>query len=429
MSKGLALLASSPVVIAGMGSLAVAVAAVVVVLAIVAVVVMVLRNNGAGRQAAGGLGYDARRGARDDYGDYNAPPPPWGRQAGGAQQPGAWQNGGNGGPGYGGPGGPNSQAPMGGRNSGANWGQGQGEAPAAPAWGGGAAGEPARAWANAGPAVNSMPRGQAQQPWDAPAPDAGPPAWGGDQGWNNGPAQQSAGPGAWGQADAQATPAWGGQQQATPQPGGPWGGSAAAPDQNAWGVPSPASVPPANAWGIPAAAPQPAAPQQGAQNGQNGQNAWGAAGSPSGANWGSPQPMPAGPPTQPWGGPGAQNGYDAPPPAAYGGMNGMDRGRAGTNLRPGAIVVKEGKEPGRVFEIRGNRLTIGRSRDSDIFLEDLAVSRLHATVNRDPSGQYFVRDEGSANGTTVNGQRVTEQRLEEGDEISLGQTVLTFVRH
>lgn len=101
---------------------------------------------------------------------------------------------------------------------------------------------------------------------------------------------------------------------------------------------------------------------------------------------------------------------------------------AAGSQRPGAVVVRQGKEPGRVFEIRGDKLTIGRSRDSDVFLEDLAVSRLHATVFRDEGGQYIVRDENSANGTTVNGQRIGEHVLDEGDEIALGQTVLAFVR-
>ena len=96
--------------------------------------------------------------------------------------------------------------------------------------------------------------------------------------------------------------------------------------------------------------------------------------------------------------------------------------------RIGMIVIRQGKEPGRVFELRKDRLTIGRSRESDIFLEDLAVSRLHTTVNSDGNGHYIIRDEGSANGTYVNQQRVTEQSLEEGDEIQVGQTVLAFVR-
>ena len=92
------------------------------------------------------------------------------------------------------------------------------------------------------------------------------------------------------------------------------------------------------------------------------------------------------------------------------------------------VIVRQGKEPNRVFEIRGDRMTMGRSRDSDIFLEDLAVSRLHATIYRDDRGQYVLRDENSANGTTVNGPRIGEHVLEEGDEIGLGQTVLVFAR-
>jgi pSer/pThr/pTyr-binding forkhead associated (FHA) protein len=92
------------------------------------------------------------------------------------------------------------------------------------------------------------------------------------------------------------------------------------------------------------------------------------------------------------------------------------------------IVVRQGREPGRIFEIRKDRLTIGRSRESDIFLEDLAVSRLHTTISRDGQGQYVIRDESSANGTYVNGQKVTEQVLAEGDEIQVGQTVLGFVK-
>jgi hypothetical protein len=93
-----------------------------------------------------------------------------------------------------------------------------------------------------------------------------------------------------------------------------------------------------------------------------------------------------------------------------------------------AVVVRQGKEPGRSYDMRKDHITIGRSRESDIFLEDLAVSRLHATIYRDEMGSYLLRDENSANGTSVNGQRVTETTLQEGDEIQLGQTILAFVR-
>ena len=87
----------------------------------------------------------------------------------------------------------------------------------------------------------------------------------------------------------------------------------------------------------------------------------------------------------------------------------------------------ERKPDGREFDLNKDRVTIGRHRESDVFLEDLAVSRLHTTINRDPSsGRYIVRDENSANGTYVNGQRVSEQPLNEGDEVQVGQTVLVF---
>src|SRR5579859_6389887 len=120
------------------------------------------------------------------------------------------------------------------------------------------------------------------------------------------------------------------------------------------------------------------------------------------------------------------------PPAA-GGMGEGDktvvmRKDAGAGRIP-AVVVRQGKEPGRTYDVRKEHISIGRSRDSDIFLEDLAVSRLHATIYRDEMGGYLLRDENSANGTSVNGQRVSECALQEGDEIQLGQTILAFVHH
>ena len=128
---------------------------------------------------------------------------------------------------------------------------------------------------------------------------------------------------------------------------------------------------------------------------------------------------------------GDHGGYDAnayAPPRISASDRTRSRGRAGGPQRLGVIVVRQGKEPGRVFEIRSDRMTIGRSRDSDIFLEDLAVSRLHTTVGRDNAGNYIIRDENSANGTYVNNQRITEQPLEEGDEIQVGQSVLAFMK-
>ncbi|SRR6266581_1124638 len=81
----------------------------------------------------------------------------------------------------------------------------------------------------------------------------------------------------------------------------------------------------------------------------------------------------------------------------------------------------------RSFELL-TEMTIGRSRECDIFLEDLAVSRLHATIRQLPNGGYEIEDHHSATGTFVNGMRITRYRLLEGDVVQVGSSRLTFRR-
>ncbi len=161
---------------------------------------------------------------------------------------------------------------------------------------------------------------------------------------------------------------------------------------------------------------------------------WGQPSGPaSGPNLGTPS-WQQGPAQGPGLGGGTPGGFAAP-----GGANpfgGSDNDK--TMLRPnnpisalGMVRVEEGKEPGRVYEVRKEELSIGRSRESDIFLEDLAVSRLHAKILSLGNGNYVLKDEGSANGTKVNGQLVNKYQtypLQEGDKIQLGQTVLVFAK-
>jgi pSer/pThr/pTyr-binding forkhead associated (FHA) protein len=90
------------------------------------------------------------------------------------------------------------------------------------------------------------------------------------------------------------------------------------------------------------------------------------------------------------------------------------------------LIVREGKESDRAFEVCKDSMTIGRSRESDIALDDEAVSRLHAIVTRDEAGTYRICDQNSANGTYVNNQRIGECVLEDGDEIEVGLMVLEF---
>ena len=80
------------------------------------------------------------------------------------------------------------------------------------------------------------------------------------------------------------------------------------------------------------------------------------------------------------------------------------------------------------YELREAETTIGRSRECDIFLEDLAVSRLHATIRLLTDGNYEIEDRRSATGTFVNGMRITRYRLIEGDTVQIGSSRLTF-RH
>jgi FHA domain/TIR domain len=97
----------------------------------------------------------------------------------------------------------------------------------------------------------------------------------------------------------------------------------------------------------------------------------------------------------------------------------------------GRVRVEQGKELGRIYEIRKDALRIGRSRECDVFLEDVHVSRLHASILTMNNGSLVLRDEGSANGTRLNGQRVNKDQvlpLTDGDRIQIDETVLVFLK-
>ncbi len=78
------------------------------------------------------------------------------------------------------------------------------------------------------------------------------------------------------------------------------------------------------------------------------------------------------------------------------------------------------------FPLAKDHITIGRSRENDIFLPDQWLSRHHAEIRRD-GDNFALRDLGSKNGTLLNGTRIAgEQRLRPGDVITLGEHALTF---
>lgn len=90
------------------------------------------------------------------------------------------------------------------------------------------------------------------------------------------------------------------------------------------------------------------------------------------------------------------------------------------------LVGFQGVYSGHIFEITGGSMLMGREADNPIALpNDSTASRRHATISGS-NGAYSIRDEGSSNGTFVNGAKVTEQRLTAGDEIQVGGTKFRF---
>ncbi|MHB8439166.1 MAG: FHA domain-containing protein [Acidimicrobiales bacterium] len=91
------------------------------------------------------------------------------------------------------------------------------------------------------------------------------------------------------------------------------------------------------------------------------------------------------------------------------------------------LVVKQGPNAGARFTLQTPLTRVGRHPESDIFLDDITVSRRHAEFSRDGAGTTTVRDVGSLNGTYVNRERIEEMVLRSGDEVQVGKFKLVFV--
>ena len=96
----------------------------------------------------------------------------------------------------------------------------------------------------------------------------------------------------------------------------------------------------------------------------------------------------------------------------------LERGQA-------LLIVKRGPNQGSTFLVDQDVTTTGRHPESDIFLDDVTVSRRHAEIRREDAA-FSIRDVGSLNGTYVNRQRVDETQLADGDELQIGKFKLVF---
>lgn len=94
-------------------------------------------------------------------------------------------------------------------------------------------------------------------------------------------------------------------------------------------------------------------------------------------------------------------------------------------LDPGkaCLIVIRGRSVGLLLELQKLPAVVGRAPDVELTIDDLAVSRRHAQVERGPDG-FLVRDLGSTNGVFVNGLRVESQTLRDGDRIQIGTSAI-----
>src|SRR5262245_21713051 len=108
-------------------------------------------------------------------------------------------------------------------------------------------------------------------------------------------------------------------------------------------------------------------------------------------------------------------------------LEGGDADIVPSRVPPGMalLVVRRGPNAGARFLLDHDVTCSGRHPDSDIFLDDVTVSRRHAEFHRGP-GAFTVRDVGSLNGTYVNRERVESATLSNGDEVQIGKFRLVF---
>jgi hypothetical protein len=97
-------------------------------------------------------------------------------------------------------------------------------------------------------------------------------------------------------------------------------------------------------------------------------------------------------------------------------------------VRGAALVVRSGGgRAGEAFPLETSPLSIGRSPECAIFLDDVTVSRKHAVFTQN-GDRWQLEDQGSLNGTFVNRQRVEAAELSDGDELQIGKYRLTFLQ-
>ena len=93
----------------------------------------------------------------------------------------------------------------------------------------------------------------------------------------------------------------------------------------------------------------------------------------------------------------------------------------------GVLVVTRGSNMGARYLLGDHVTQAGRHPESDIFLDDITVSRRHVEITHVDGGTFIIRDVGSLNGTYVNRERIDEATLMPGDEVQIGKFKLVYL--
>lgn len=88
------------------------------------------------------------------------------------------------------------------------------------------------------------------------------------------------------------------------------------------------------------------------------------------------------------------------------------------------LIVIAGNAVGEMFQLRKDSEIIGREPGVEIQIRDIGISRKHAKISKTPSGEIYIEDLGSTNGTYINGEQIVRKPLNDGDRIQLGRTTI-----
>lgn len=89
------------------------------------------------------------------------------------------------------------------------------------------------------------------------------------------------------------------------------------------------------------------------------------------------------------------------------------------------LIIKSGRKSGATFPLRKKVINMGRDSSNEIVIDDPKSSRQHAKIKLE-GDNFVIYDLASSNGTFVNGEKITSVKLNDGDEIKIGDTVFAF---